>query len=113
MRELSTATMVFIYEVFDTLTKLQPDGTLAPCLATEWNQVDDLTWQFKLREGVVYSDGSSFIADCVLETLTYFVTKDPAFKYKAKWASSWPISVEKLDDYTVNIHTQTPSFEVP
>ena len=111
--ECSTATMVFIYEVFDTLTKLQPDGTLAPCLATEWNQVDDLTWQFKLREGVVYSDGSPFNADCVVETLTYLATKDPAFKYKAKWASSWPITVEKVDDYTVNIHTQTPSFECP
>jgi peptide/nickel transport system substrate-binding protein len=36
-----------------------------PMLATEWEQVDDLTWEFSLREGVQFHDGSPLTAEDV------------------------------------------------
>ena len=35
-------------------------------LATEWKQIDELTWQFKLRQGVKFHDGTPFTADDVV-----------------------------------------------
>ena len=32
-------------------------------LATEWKQLDDVTWEFKLRQGVVFDDGAPFDAE--------------------------------------------------
>lgn len=52
--------------VFDGLTRVLPDGTLVPMLATEWNSDDGITWVFKLREGVVFHDGSIMTADDVV-----------------------------------------------
>ena len=39
--------------ITETLTDIQAEeGTVEPFLATSWEQVDDLTWRFKLRDGV-------------------------------------------------------------
>lgn len=34
-------------------------------LATDWEQKDDTTWVFTLREGVTFHDGSDFTAEDV------------------------------------------------
>ena len=34
------------------------EGELEPMLATEWNQVEPTTWEFTLREGVNFQDGT-------------------------------------------------------
>jgi peptide/nickel transport system substrate-binding protein len=49
--------------VWDTL--LAQDDTLRPIpsLATSWRAVDDLTWEFKLRPGVTFSDGTPLTAE--------------------------------------------------
>ena len=42
-------------------------GNIVPALATEWSANEDLTvWTFKLREGVTFSDGSTFDSQDVL-----------------------------------------------
>jgi len=39
------------------------DGKIEPLLALSWRQVDDLTWEFKLRPDVKFHDGSPFNAE--------------------------------------------------
>ena len=37
-----------------------------PGLAVSWEAVDDLTWEFKLRDGVTFHDGNPLTADDVV-----------------------------------------------
>ena len=47
--------------VYDTLLKSEPDGTLAPMLATDWEwSEDNLALTFTLRDDVTFSDGAVF-----------------------------------------------------
>ena len=50
--------------VTETLTELDPSsGAPIPRLATGWEKINDKTWRFKLREGVVFHDGTPFNAE--------------------------------------------------
>ena len=51
--------------VFDTLVWSGDKLQLEPRLATSWKAVDPTTWEFKLREGVKFHDGSDFTAEDV------------------------------------------------
>lgn len=61
-----TARMDLIYE---RLTLLEEDGTISPWLATSWEQTDDTTWVFELREGVEFTDGTAFDGEAVKTSL--------------------------------------------
>src|SRR4051794_18759853 len=51
--------------VFDTLVWAGDDLQLQPRLAESWTPIDAATWEFKLRRGVKFHDGSDFTADDV------------------------------------------------
>lgn len=48
---------------FDALVNVDAAGKLVPGLALSWHAVDPTTWEFKLRPGVKFHDGSPFTAD--------------------------------------------------
>lgn len=48
--------------IFETLVAKDARGRLTPALAESWRAVDDLTWEFRLRKGVKFHDGSDFTA---------------------------------------------------
>src|SRR5262249_50394718 len=52
--------------IFDRLTHQDENQAVIPGLATSWRNVDDTTWEFKLRPGVKFSDGSDFTANDVI-----------------------------------------------
>ena len=52
--------------VYDTLSKVDAHMQIAPALATKWHAVDAKTWEFKLRQGVKFHDGSPFTAKDVV-----------------------------------------------
>ena len=62
--------------LFDGLTKPGKDLAPAPDLAATWTtSADGLSWTFKLREGVKWSDGTPFSADDVAFTFNDIVLK--------------------------------------
>nr|WP_246573871.1 ABC transporter substrate-binding protein [Chelatococcus asaccharovorans] len=55
--------------IFDALIRRSLDGKLEPGLATSWTSIGDKTWEFKLRDGVTFQDGSPLTADDVVATV--------------------------------------------
>lgn len=55
-----------VINVLDTLVGYGPDAIPAPALAEGWEQVDSLTWRFKVREGLSFSDGTPVDAAAVV-----------------------------------------------
>ena len=72
----SDANLSYMSNFFDGLLQRKaPEGKLAPALATDWERVDELTWKFKLRQGVSFHNGNAFDASDV--KFTFERMKDP------------------------------------
>lgn len=54
-----------VYNVFEHLMELDPEGHLVPRLATSWQWLDDRTLEVKLRRGVKFHNGEIFDAEIV------------------------------------------------
>ncbi len=75
--DLSGNSRILHNNITEALVNLSPkDGSVLPSLATSWRQVDNLTWEFKLREGVTFHDGKAFDANAVIAALKR--AQDPA-----------------------------------
>lgn len=55
--------------MYDPLVWAGDDLQLEPGLALSWKATDDTTWEFKLRPGVKFHDGSDFTAEDVKATI--------------------------------------------
>lgn len=92
--------------IFDRLVLTDAKQKLVPGLAVSWKAIDDTTWEFKLREGVKWHDGSPFTADDVVFTFTRAVNvpnSPSSFGTYIKGKTA-----VKVDDYTVHIKTEKP-----
>jgi peptide/nickel transport system substrate-binding protein len=58
-----------LWHFYDALTHVNADARLIPGLAESWRAVDATTWEFKLRKGVKFHDGSAFTADDVIASI--------------------------------------------
>ena len=57
---------VTLYNIYETLTKVQSDGRTVPLLAESWTSSPDLrTWTFKLKPGVKFHNGEACNAAAV------------------------------------------------
>ncbi|MBM7662570.1 peptide/nickel transport system substrate-binding protein [Bacillus mesophilus] len=106
-----TATTNATSQIFDRLTDYAEDGSVVPMLATEFNAIDDTTWEFKLREGVKFHDGTDFTAEAVKMTLERIL--DPEFASPRAVVLNMITEVVVVDDYTVHIKTKFPFAPLP
>ncbi len=68
-----------------------------------------MTWTLKLREGVKFNHGKMFNADDVVFTINRLIDPETASGFAA--AANMVTGAEKVDDYTVNIHTDRVSAD--
>jgi len=96
----------FSSNVYEALVLQDEQQKLMPGLAVSWKPVNDTTWEFKLRQGVKFHDGSDFNADDVIFTFERApnVPNSPSsFGTYLKGKS-----FKKIDDYTVHAITEKP-----
>lgn len=72
------AFMLTRWQSAETLTTMQPDGSIAPMLATSWKQRDEQTWEFTIRDGVKFHNGSTLDAAAVVTALQAAAKAKPA-----------------------------------
>jgi peptide/nickel transport system substrate-binding protein len=95
------------YHVFDHLAARDiKTGKVGPGLATSWRNLDDTTWEVKLRQNVKFHDGTRFTARDVKATFDRVL--DEKNKLTARGNHAKIKSVEVMDDYTVRFKTDGP-----
>lgn len=94
--------------VFDSLTQQNAAQQIGPGLAESWRLVDDLTWEFKLRPGVKFHDGTPLTADDIafsLERAPAVPNSPSTFGTYTKSIAGWTIP----DPQTIRLRTDGPS----
>lgn len=98
-------------QIYDTLLRADNNLQVQPSLATEWKAIDDTTWEFKLREGVKFHDGSDFTAEDVkfsIERIPNVTGPNPTTIYVRRVDG-----VEVVDPHTIRIKTKGPAPTLP
>lgn len=103
--------------VGETLVKYGDDGTFEPWLAESWEVADDnLTWTFKLRDDVVFSNGEKMTATKVVESIErlYELTDiDNGGTGNPQGYMTYSSLSADDDSNTVTIVTETPTPDMP
>lgn len=97
--------------VFDTLVDVDDKLQLKPGLAVSWEAIDDTTWEFKMREGVKFHDGSDFDAEDVkfsIERIPEVTGPMPMTLY-----TKYVESVEVVDPMTLRVTTKGMAPSLP
>ena len=92
--------------IYETLVNRNANGELVPGLAESWTQVDDLTWEFKLKQGVTFHDGEAFNAEAVKASFDRLL--DPNVASPRAFLFEMVTEIKVIDDYTVQFVTEYP-----
>ena len=94
--------------VFEGLTRYNPDGTIAPALAARWDISEDgVVYTFHLREGVRFHDGTEMTAEDVKFSLDRARDETSTNAQKGLFASIADVTV--IDPLTVQVMLSAPS----
>ena len=105
--------MVFQAQVFQGLLSFDEVGNLVPVLATDFRQLSDYLWEFDLRQGVSFHDGTPFNADAVVMNFERILDPNPTFPIPASNIKDMITSTVAVDAYTVHITTSFPFAPLP
>jgi peptide/nickel transport system substrate-binding protein len=105
-----------LIHMLDTVFAINDDMEVVPQVAESWEVLNDnLTWRIKLREDVTFWNGEPLDAEAVKYTIDRTVNEDliaqglnDPFPSRVKL-----VSAEVVDDYTIDINTETPQPLMP
>ena len=98
--------------VFDRLVRTDEDFRLIPGLAESWTSVAPTIWEFKLRQGVTFHDGTPFTAEDVVSTFE----RVPNVRNSPSSFIIYTRQVQRLEvvvSHTIRMHTASPSPLIP
>jgi len=89
-------------QIYEALLDIDSNLAIVPQLALAWKPLDPTTWQFELRPGVVFHDGTPFTAADVIFSI------ERAGAETSDLPTLGIATVEAVDDHTVRITTAAP-----
>ena len=107
-------TLQVVHQTYNALVKFNHDGTqILPDLADSWEQKDELTYVFRLRQGVRFHNvppvnGRELTAEDVKYSIERQMTDQPGKFQHAYFFLGKLASIETPDRYTVVFTTKTP-----
>jgi peptide/nickel transport system substrate-binding protein len=102
---LGTVTAGVMRDVFSSLLKTDDRGKIVPDLAESYKNINDTTWEFKLRDGITFHDGSKLTSADVKYTID--TIRDASKSYRLASDFSF-MQIELIDDLNFRIITDEP-----
>ena len=94
--------------IYETLTKLDHNMELRPWLATSWEPLDETTWEFQIRKGVLFHDGTPLESLAVKRSLERLIDEDsPMHNPRAQPLLNIK-EIEVVDKHILHITTYKP-----
>ena len=97
--------------VFDSFVGRDGESAWVPALAVSWRPVNETTWEFKLRPGVTFSDGTPFTADDVAYSFQRVMTLETPSSFRSNMRSI--VRWEAVDPLTLRVVTDRPNAVLP
>jgi peptide/nickel transport system substrate-binding protein len=102
---------VTLYNVFETLTKINEDGSVSPLLAESWTASPDLkTYTFKLRKGVKFQNGEAFDSAAVKFSFERAAAPASTNKDKSLFQSFESVTAPDADTVVIALKYSEPNF---
>lgn len=99
-----TISYMVLFQMYDTLVREEPDGTMAPALAESWEwNADSTELTLKIREGVKFHNGETMTVDDVV----YSINRAIASSFTSAVTSEFD-RMEKVDDTHVKLVLKEP-----
>ena len=95
--------VVVTNNIFATLLAKDEDGNIVPYVAESWEEVDDTTIDFKIREDITFHDGTP----CTAEDVAYSLNRAINSAYVA-YIIDYAENAEVIDEYTVRLNLKAP-----
>jgi len=95
-----------VNQITQGLLTFDENNELQPMLASSWEQVDDVTYVYQIRDDVTFSDGSAMTMDDVLYSLER--TRDPDTASYLGWMFDNVASIEQTGDWELTVTLSQP-----
>ncbi|WP_158099032.1 ABC transporter substrate-binding protein [Flavonifractor sp. An100] len=92
-------------QIFETLVTKDQEGNIVPCLAESWEQIDDTTIRFKLRDDVYFHNGEKLTAEDVVFSIQRATEKPSS---AAIFAAFDPENTKVVSELEVDVATYNP-----
>ena len=116
--ETSGGSLFILSMVGEWLTWQLPDGSLEPRIAESWTASEDAkSWTFKIREGVMFNDGTPLTVDDIVYTFTAIFDEDitkGVSRSKGNYDNILDAAgVVKVDETTIQFNLLQPNGNFP
>jgi peptide/nickel transport system substrate-binding protein len=102
---------VTLYNVYETLTKINEDGTVSPLLAESFTASPDLkTYTFKLRKGIKFQNGEPFNSAAVKFSFERNAVATSTNKDKSLFQSFASVTAPDADTVVIALKYSEPNF---
>lgn len=96
--------------IFDSVVTNDPQSKSVPGLAVSWKTIDDTHWEFELRPGVTFSDGSPLTPEDIIVSFNRATTIESVASFK-----TYTKSIKSMtgDGNKLVVETKTPDPLLP